>query len=307
MAPPGGTNTHLYRLEACQGFLICPSQVNTYYADENLPWEYAWVEFDGVKAMEFMEMAGLDYDHPIYRVKKREFASLIRDEIMDIVDNPGQSPIYQIGHLYLLFDRLIQCSAAAKASPAGKMKDFYIKEAISFVEQNYSRDITVEDIAAFCNLNRNYLGKLFREGTNQTLQHFLMHYRMNRAAELLKFSDMNVSEVGKMCGYPNQLHFSRAFKTIYGISPNHWREKNGTLPKSGRRNAKKFSPLSKPPASPIWALWKFPSPVSSVPGHPAAPAPLPGILCPCFRRNPNLPTSGVPSTAPIWRLASGSQ
>ena len=234
-------NTHLYRLEACQGFLICPSQVNTYYADENLPWEYAWVEFDGVKAMEFMEMAGLDYDHPVYRVKKREFASLIRDEIMDIVDNPGQSPIYQIGHLYLLFDRLIQCSAAAKASPAGKMKDFYIKEAISFVEQNYSRDITVEDIAAFCNLNRNYLGKLFREGTNQTLQHFLMHYRMNRAAELLKFSDMNVSEVGKMCGYPNQLHFSRAFKTIYGISPNHWREKNGTLPKSGRRSSKKSS------------------------------------------------------------------
>ena len=221
--------------------MICPSQVNTYYADENLPWEYAWVEFDGVKAMEFMEMAGLDYDHPVYRVKKREFASLIRDEIMDIVDNPGQSPIYQIGHLYLLFDRLIQCSAAAKASPAGKMKDFYIKEAISFVEQNYSRDITVEDIAAFCNLNRNYLGKLFREGTNQTLQHFLMHYRMNRAAELLKFSDMNVSEVGKMCGYPNQLHFSRAFKTIYGISPNHWREKNGTLPKSGRRSSKKSS------------------------------------------------------------------
>ena len=121
------------------------------------------------------------------------------------------------------------------------MKDFYIKEAISFVEQNYSRDITVEDIAAFCNLNRNYLGKLFREGTNQTLQHFLMHYRMNRAAELLKFSDMNVSEVGKMCGYPNQLHFSRAFKTIYGISPNHWREKNGTLPKSGRRSSKKSS------------------------------------------------------------------
>ena len=234
-------NTHLYRLEACQGFLICPSQVNTYYADENLPWEYAWVEFDGVKAMEFMEMAGLDYDHPVYRVKKREFASLIRDEIMDIVDNPGQSRIYQIGHLYLLFDRLIQCAAAAKASPAGKMKDFYIKEAISFVEQNYSRDITVEDIAAFCNLNRNYLGKLFREGTNQTLQHFLMHYRMNRAAELLKFSDMNVSEVGKMCGYPNQLHFSRAFKTIYGISPNHWREKNGTLPKSGRRSSKKSS------------------------------------------------------------------
>ena len=51
--------THLHRLEACQGFLICPDQVNTYYADEQLPWEYAWVEFDGVKALEFLDMMGL--------------------------------------------------------------------------------------------------------------------------------------------------------------------------------------------------------------------------------------------------------
>ena len=103
------------------------------------------------------------------------------------------------------------------------------------IRDSYSRPITVEDVAAFCNLNRNYLGKLFREGTNQTLQHFLMYYRMNRAAELLKFSDMNISEIGKMCGYPNQLHFSRAYKTIFGISPNRWREQNRTLPRLNRQ------------------------------------------------------------------------
>ncbi len=227
--------THLHRLEACQGFLICPGQVNTYYADEHLPWEYAWVEFDGVKAMEFLEMAGLSYDNPVYRLKKREYAPLIRDELMTIIDNTGQSPIFQIGHLYLFFDCLIRCSAQAKTTPAGKMKDFYIKEAISFIEQNYSRPISVEDVAAFCNLNRNYLGKLFREGTNQTLQHFLMYYRMNRAAELLKFSDMSISEIGKMCGYPNQLHFSRAYKTIFGLSPGRWRDQNRTLPRLGKQ------------------------------------------------------------------------
>ena len=224
--------THLHRLEACQGFLICPGQVNTYYADEHLPWEYAWVEFDGMKALEFLEMMGLSYDKPVYTPKKREYAALIRNELMDIVDNPGKSPIYQIGHLYLLFDCLIRCSSTAKSAPAGRMKDFYIKEAISFIERNYSRPITVEDIAAFCNLNRNYLGKVFREGTNQTLQHFLMYYRMNRASELLKFSDMSIGEIGKMCGYPNQLHFSRAYKTIFGVSPNHWREQNRPLPRA---------------------------------------------------------------------------
>jgi AraC-like DNA-binding protein len=105
------------------------------------------------------------------------------------------------------------------------MKDFYVKEAISFIELNYSFPITVEDVAIFCNLNRNYLGKLFKDSTNQTLQHFLMSYRMNRASELLKLSDLTINEISKRCGYQNQLHFSRAFKNIFGVSPHHWREK----------------------------------------------------------------------------------
>lgn len=218
--------TQHYKLEANQGFLICPGQVNTYYADEHLPWEYAWVEFDGVKALEFMEMAGLSYDQPVFRLKKKDFAISVKEEIMSIVDNPFSSPINQIGHLYLFFDALIRGSATRRTLPSGNLKDAYVKEAIAFIEKNYSYPITVEDIAGYCNLNRSYLGKLFKDNTNQTLQHFLMYYRMNRAAELLKFSDMTINDVGKECGYQNQLHFSRAFKTIFGLSPNHWREKN---------------------------------------------------------------------------------
>lgn len=221
--------TKQYKIEANQGFLICPGQVNTYFADEHLPWEYAWVEFDGVKALEFMEMAGLSFDQPVYRMKKREHADNTKRLLMHIVDNPFNSSINQIGYLYLFFDELIRNSATRRIMPSGNLKDAYVKEAIAFIEKNYRYAITVEDIAAFCNLNRNYLGKLFKENTNQTLQHFLMYYRMNRAAELLKFTDMTINEIGKACGYQNQLHFSRAFKTIFGLSPNHWREKNKPL------------------------------------------------------------------------------
>ncbi len=220
--------TKLYKLEACQGFLICPGQVNTYYADDKKPWEYAWVEFDGLKAVEFMRQSGVDFDHPVYRLKKRELHVYIKSEIMQLVDNPYNSDVNQIGHLYLFFDGLIRGGGAiAKGSQSsGKLRDAYVREAISFIEQNYGDDITVEDIADYCSLNRNYLGKLFKENTNQTLQHFLIYYRMTKASEYLKYSDMTVGEIGKMCGYQNQLHFSRAFKNIYGVSPNHWREKN---------------------------------------------------------------------------------
>lgn len=218
--------THLYKLEANQGFLICPGQVNTYYADEKTPWEYAWLEFDGVKALEYMEMAGLGWDRPVYHLKKREEGALLKEELMAIVDNPYRSSINQIGHLYLFFDALIRSSVNRKTMvQSGKMRDTYIKEAISFIEMNYGRAISVEDIADFCNINRSYLNRLFKESTGKTLQNFLMYYRMNRAAELLKVSELTVNEIGKRCGYQNQLHFSRAFKTIFGLSPMQWKKK----------------------------------------------------------------------------------
>ena len=218
--------THLYKLEAGQGFLICPGQVNTYYADEKTPWEYAWLEFDGVKALEYMEMAGLGWDRPVYHLKKREDSALLKAELMAIVDNPFRSSINQIGHLYLFFDALIRSSVNRKTMvQSGKMRDTYIKEAISFIEMNYGRAISVEDIADFCNINRSYLNRLFKESTGKTLQNFLMYYRMNRAAELLKVSELTVNEIGKRCGYQNQLHFSRAFKTIFGLSPMQWKKK----------------------------------------------------------------------------------
>ena len=218
--------THLYKLEANQGFLICPGQVNTYYADEKTPWEYAWLEFDGVKALEYMEMAGLGWDRPVYHLKKREEGALLKEELMAIVDNPYRSSINQIGHLYLFFDALIRSSVNRKTVvQSGKMRDTYIREAISFIELNYGRAISVEDIADFCNINRSYLNRLFKESTGKTLQNFLMYYRMNRAAELLKVSELTVNEIGKRCGYQNQLHFSRAFKTIFGLSPMQWKKK----------------------------------------------------------------------------------
>ena len=184
------------------------------------------MEFDGIRVKEFLETAGLTTQSPIYRSTSRELRANMKDELLAIVHGTEYSSLYLIGRLYLFLDLLIQSSFNRKEFSAGRLKDFYIREAISFIEQNYSHPITVEDIAVFCNLNRSYLGKIFRNELNQTPQQFLIYYRMNRAAELLKFSETSVGEIGKLVGYPNQLHFSRAFKNVFGIPPTQWRTEN---------------------------------------------------------------------------------
>ena len=106
------------------------------------------------------------------------------------------------------------------------MSDYYIKEAINFIEQNFQNDISIEEIAEVCGINRSYLGKIFKKSVGKSPQEFLMNYRMVKATELLKLTDLSIADIGKAVSYENQLHFSRAFKTILGISPRHWRKQN---------------------------------------------------------------------------------
>ena len=54
-------------------------------------------------------------------------------------------------------------------------------------------------------------------------QEFLISYRMTKAAELLKLTTLSVGDIGCAVGYENPLHFSRAFKNVYGVSPREWR------------------------------------------------------------------------------------
>ncbi len=216
-----------YQIKSGQGFMLFPHQICTYIADHDIPWEYAWVEFDGLRAKETIEMAGFSLDQPIYRANRKDIAEVMKEELLYIVTHKEESPFHLIGHLYLFIDGLVRSSASTQVNKGNSLRDFYIKEAFSFIEQNFQNDITVEDIAASCGLNRSYFGKIFHENTGKSPQEFLISYRMSKARELLKLTGLSIADIGNAVGYPNQLHFSRAFKNVYGISPRQWRNENG--------------------------------------------------------------------------------
>lgn len=215
-----------YSIKSGQGFMIFPRQICTYIADSNIPWEYVWVEFDGLRAKETAELTGLSINQPVYRAKSKDAAQTMKDEMLYIVNHRDASPLHLIGHLYLFFDALVHSANSMQISKVKSVKDFYIKEAITFIEQNFQNDITVEDIADCCGLNRSYFGKIFHDAIGKSPQNFLITYRMVKATELLKLTDLSIADIGNAVGYTNQLHFSRAFKTIYGVSPRQWRNDN---------------------------------------------------------------------------------
>ena len=221
------TNNTYYPIHAGQGFLLCPGQSSTYFADEQDPWTYVWIEFDGLRARESVTLAGLSENQPVYTPDRKENGSHIENLLMHIVDHPEYSPTRLIGHALIFLDELIQTSKTKIANTGTKkLRDFYIKEAIAYIDANYQYDISIQDISDACGLNRSYFGRLFKETMSLSPQQFLIQYRMTKAAQLLKGSRIPVAEVSIAVGYENQLHFSRAFKSVFDISPSEYRRKH---------------------------------------------------------------------------------
>lgn len=218
--------THEYQIKSGQGFLICPKQTNTYSADAEHPWEYVWVEFDGLRVKEMLNLSGLSIDSPVYHSNAKDLSQNMKNEMLYIAQHSEESSFHLIGHLYLAIDYLTRSASSRITIKGGKLSDFYVRESISFIEQNFQNDITVEDISAFCNLNRSYFGKIFHQAVGKSPQEFLINYRMSKAAELLKLTNLSIHDISNAVGYTNQLHFSRAFKNVYDISPKQWRSEN---------------------------------------------------------------------------------
>ncbi|MDI4647658.1 helix-turn-helix domain-containing protein [Cohnella hashimotonis] len=102
-----------------------------------------------------------------------------------------------------------------------------VDAALRFIREHYGEKITLRRLAEATHLNANYFATLFREKTGDTPMSYIAAYRIERAKELLKQSDLYVQDVAERVGMPNLSHFSRLFKQTTGKSPTEYR--NGFL------------------------------------------------------------------------------
>jgi len=98
-----------------------------------------------------------------------------------------------------------------------------IEEAKRFVEDNYDRTITLDDVARHVHLNASYLSFLFKEMTGQKYIDYLILYRIEKAKSLLKQTNYKIHEVGERVGYENPRYFTLVFKKYAKQSPVEYR------------------------------------------------------------------------------------
>ncbi len=98
-----------------------------------------------------------------------------------------------------------------------------IAEAKRYIEANFSKDISLDDVANSVDVSPYYFTRMFKEETGETFIEYLTETRINHAKELIMDPYMPIGEIGQAVGYTDPNYFSRIFKKTVGVTPREYR------------------------------------------------------------------------------------
>lgn len=140
------------------------------------------------------------------------------DAIFELFENqPTGFELSVIGRLYSLSASIVESRPEAPVMPNEKLEK--IKAAISMIEENYSKKITLDELAEVCRMSPNYFSRFFKEITHQTPFEYIITYRIEAACEMLSGGSGNITDICYSCGFNDLSYFIHIFKKHKGISP----------------------------------------------------------------------------------------
>ena len=103
-----------------------------------------------------------------------------------------------------------------------------VEKAIKYVVTNIKRpDLSVEELSSHLGMSRVHLYKKLKATTGKTPVEFIRLIRLKRGAQMLRESQLNVSEIAFQLGYNNPKYFSKYFKEEFGVLPSIYQDKEG--------------------------------------------------------------------------------
>ena len=106
-----------------------------------------------------------------------------------------------------------------------------IQKVMEYVNANYMRRITLNDVCEHVAFSVSYLSRMFKEEKGVSLTSYINEVRIRNAKTLLLQRELSLSQTAYLCGFDDQSYFSKVFKKITGTTPGKYREQRGRIRK----------------------------------------------------------------------------
>ena len=208
------------RLGRGDAFIVHKNDLCEYFPDKNAPWSYVWVRFGGTDDERLLERCGIPESSGIFTFDYAERLIEITGTLIPDMLLMGANTPYKEAVAKMILSLHMKGDITAR-----RRETEWVAKAKEYIGANYHKRLRVEDIAAALHIDRRYLRNLFVRDTGEPTKEYLDRFKMERAAELLTFSEQSVGIIARSVGYEDQLSFSKAFKKHFGASPTEYKSK----------------------------------------------------------------------------------
>lgn len=127
--------------------------------------------------------------------------------------------------LLQIFHSFVQNSEPTSL-PAQNSKSLLIKSVLDYVEKNYAENISLQDMAQYAHISKEYLCRIFNTMSDTTPVEYLNRYRVRQSSAMLVHTDKSVSDIALSCGFNNSSYFNKLFMRYMGCTPSEYRRQH---------------------------------------------------------------------------------
>ena len=206
-----------------QMFFAPQNQKYTIVSDENDPLVFSWIALSGTQLESQLRIFHLTNEAALSVFHN---ADVIREIFLDTVYKSHQNVGLEMYLLAKTFEILSLCYVVNRsfAMPANQQSDLYYTNIISYINNNYSRDITIEDIARHVHISPTYVRRICKEKTGYSPAKIISNKRLSVAKALLANDNSSIEEISSLVGFANIYSFSSFFKKNTSSSPTAYRK-----------------------------------------------------------------------------------
>ncbi len=187
-------------------------------------WNFKWLHFNGAAVKEYYRMLN---NNSLSIVKMNENSRIVEmlDEIYELISSKDMLLDLKICTILVnIITQMITC----KMGPLNDKKYYKhkseIDKVIHFVNSNYDRQISIDDMTNLIFISKYHFLRLFKSYTGLTPYKYLINYRINRSKSLIKETSLSINEISNRVGFTDVNNFIRYFKKLTGTTPLNYKK-----------------------------------------------------------------------------------
>ncbi len=130
-----------------------------------------------------------------------------------------KSELYQL--FFILFKYFFKCQNGNLPIKDSTTRN--IKIILDYIAENYAKTISIDELAEQVSLSKHYFMRFFKKYMGTTCIEYINDYRLNRAANLLITTRLQITEIAMSIGITNLSYFNRIFRKKYNMTPKEYR------------------------------------------------------------------------------------